>query len=198
MKEIIIATKNQGKVKEFHKIFQSYDIVLKSLHDLSDSLPDIEETGDTFQENAQLKAEQVCAFTKMPVIADDSGLVVDALNGRPGVYSARYAGVHGNDVENYEKVLEEMKSIPKEKRSARFVCALTFARPNHPTVIKIGYCEGTIAFEPKGQEGFGYDPIFIPKGFTKTMAQLTPEQKNKISHRYKAIEKFTNWLKKTN
>lgn len=195
MSVIIIATKNEGKAKEFKEIFKKYGLVAKSLLDFPESFPDVEETGKTFAENAQLKAEQICSYTEKPVIADDSGLVIDALDGRPGIYSARYAGTDKNDHENMKKVLEELKDIPKEKRTARFVCSLAIARPDQKVVMKEEYCEGRITTKPIGTKGFGYDPIFIPEGFTQTMAQLTSDIKNKISHRGKAIQVFEKWMK---
>lgn len=194
MKEIIIATKNKGKAKEFKQFFNHYHIKASSLLDLSTEIPDVEETGNTFQENAQLKAEQICSYLKLPVIADDSGLMIDALGGKPGIYSARYAGKIKNDQHNIEKVLKELNGVPIKSRTARFVCVLAVAIPNERTIFRTGYCEGTIALEEAGTNGFGYDPIFIPKGYEKTMAQLTAQEKNKISHRNHAIKKLEQWI----
>lgn len=196
MKEIIIASGNKGKIAEFRTLFKQKDIKVRSLADLTVDIPEIEETGDTFTENAQIKAETVSRIINAPVIADDSGLVVDALDGRPGVYSARYAGEETNDVKNYEKILQEMQFIDNIKRTARFVAVLALARPGESTVYFEGHCEGIIAQEASGEFGFGYDPIFIPDGFNKTMAQLSEEEKNKISHRYHALQKLTDWLSK--
>lgn len=196
VKEIIIATKNKGKVDEFKHIFKNYDIEATSLLDLSIDTPEVEETGETFKENAQLKAEGICSYLKKPVIADDSGLVIDALNGKPGIHSARYAGDAKNDHENIKKVLKELEHISMEDRTARFVCVLAIARPGHQTIFQTGNCEGTISFSVEGKNGFGYDPIFIPTGYTKTMAQLTDEEKNQISHRRNAIQQMEKWLDK--
>lgn len=195
MNEIVIATKNQGKVKEFKQFFNDFNIQAISLLDLPD-MPDVEETGATFKENAQLKAEQICNYLKKPVLADDSGLVVDALNGKPGIYSARYAGNSKSDIDNINKVLEELKGVPMEERTARFVCVLAIARPNDSTIFRTGNCEGSISFASIGVNGFGYDPIFIPKGYTETMAQLTALEKNKISHRSHAISQLKKWIEK--
>ncbi len=194
MKQIVIASRNKGKIKEFRSLFQPLQIEVLSLDDLGESVPEIEETGSTFAENAQIKAETVAQLLKKPVIADDSGLVVDALDGRPGVYSARYAGEPTDDIKNYEKVLQEMKDLATIDRSARFVAVLALARPNKETLFFQGTCEGKIAFKPEGSYGFGYDPIFIPDGYDRTMAQLTEEEKNAISHRGKALQKLETYL----
>lgn len=195
VKQIILATKNPGKAKEFKEIFQQLHIEIVSLLDLEEEVPDVEETGATFEENARLKAEAIMEHFQLPTLADDSGLVVDALGGEPGVYSARYAGLEKNDQQNVEKVLHKLKDVEEESRTARFVCVLALARPNGETITKKGTCEGVIGFNPKGDKGFGYDPIFIPKGYTKTLAEMNPEQKNQISHRRNAIDKMIAWLK---
>lgn len=197
MKQIIVATKNEGKAKEFKKFFSAFRIDAVSLLDLPDSIPDVEETGDTFEENAALKAEAIANLLDVPTLSDDSGLVIDALNGRPGIYSARYAGEAKNDKANVKKVLEELKNVPAEERTARFVCVLAIAAPNQQTFFCKGTCEGTIAFAPAGSNGFGYDPIFIPNGYNQTMAQLLPDEKNKISHRRNAIAQLENWMNDT-
>lgn len=190
MEEIIIATRNAGKVKEFQVLFSKYKIKVTSLLDLEDDLPEVEETGNSFEENAALKAEQISSILKRPVLADDSGLMVDALNGDPGIYSARYAGEGKSDGANNKKILGEMQNIPAERRMAKFVCVLAIAAPGEETVFYKGHCEGRIAFSPSGVHGFGYDPIFIPKGYQKTMAELSPEEKNQISHRRNAIQQL--------
>src|SRR5699024_7062939 len=154
----------------------------------------IKETGTTFKENAALKAEQIATLLQIPVIGDDSGLEIKALGGRPGVYSARYAGIHKSDQANIDKVLSELIDVPMEKRQARFVCMLAIATPDGPTVFKDGYCESKIDYEQKGSNGFGYEPIFLPTGYTKTLAQLTADEKNQISHRKKAFVKIETWL----
>lgn len=194
MKEIVIASGNKGKIAEFKTLFKQKNIKVLSLADLTVDIPEIEETGDSFSENAQIKAETVANLIKAPVIADDSGLVIDALDGRPGVYSARYAGEPTDDIKNYERILQEMKFVDNIERTARFVAVLAFARPNKSTVYFEGHCEGKITSEPVGEFGFGYDPIFIPEGYKQTMAQLTEDEKNKISHRYHALQKLSEWF----
>ncbi|KXZ16772.1 non-canonical purine NTP pyrophosphatase [Bacillus nakamurai] len=193
MKEAIIATHNPGKVKEFKEILEPKGYSVYSLAEIGFT-EDIEETGQTFEENAILKAEAVAKAVNKMVIADDSGLSVDNLGGRPGVYSARYAGESKDDTANIEKVLSELKGIEKEQRTARFRCALAVSRPGQETKTVEGHVEGYIAKEPAGNNGFGYDPIFIVKDKDKTMAQLTSAEKNKISHRADALKKLSKLL----
>ncbi|GGM27071.1 non-canonical purine NTP pyrophosphatase [Paraliobacillus quinghaiensis] len=195
MKEIMIATQNKGKVKDFQSLFKKYDIKVTSLLDLTEPVEEVEETGTTFEENALLKAETIANKLNMPVLADDSGLEIDALEGRPGVYSARYAGEEKNDQKNLHKVLEELRGVPEDQRSARFVCVLAVSRPNQDPIIRRGTCEGTITEGPIGDNGFGYDPIFKPENSNLTMAQLTSDQKNLISHRGNALKKIEDWVK---
>ncbi|MBY7143232.1 XTP/dITP diphosphatase [Virgibacillus sp. NKC19-3] len=187
MKQVIIATKNRGKATEFKDFFAVYGIEAVSLLDLKRDIPDVEETGITFEENAVLKAEEIAARLSSPVLADDSGLMVDALNGRPGVYSARYAGEPKDDQANIDKLLGELRTVPEAERTARFVSVIAIAIPGEKTIIRKGYCEGSIAFSQTGENGFGYDPIFIPEHYIKTMAQLSKDEKNRISHRKNAI-----------
>lgn len=194
MKQIIIATKNKGKAIEFKHFFSKYGIEAMSLLDSQEDIPDVEETGTTFEENAALKAEQMANRFHKPVLADDSGLIIDALDGRPGVYSARYAGEMKNDQANVDKVLEELKNVTAPNRTARFICVLAIAMPGEGTVFRKGYCEGEIAFKQAGENGFGYDPIFIPAGYRETMAQLPAETKNDISHRKHAIIQLGEWI----
>lgn len=195
MKEIVIATQNKGKIKEFKQMLEKYRINVLSLADFTHiSFPEVEETGTTFVENAKIKAEAYRKLLNKPVLADDSGLVIDALDGRPGVYSARYAGEAATDEENIDKVLDEMQDIELSKRTARFVAVLALAIPNSETLFFEGACEGVIAESPRGENGFGYDPIFVPKGSNRTMAELSSEEKNRISHRYHALEKMKIWL----
>jgi XTP/dITP diphosphohydrolase len=189
VKEVIIATKNAGKAKEFQSLFAEKGIEVKSLLDF-DNVPDINETGKTFVENAVLKAEAIANYFNKIVIADDSGLAVDALDGKPGVYSARYAGEQKNDQANIEKVLAELKGVPFEQRTARFHCALAVAIPQGRTVVVEGTCEGYITEEARGTNGFGYDPIFYVPDKQKTMAELSKEEKNKISHRANALKEL--------
>jgi XTP/dITP diphosphohydrolase len=196
MKEVLIATKNVGKVKEFQTLFDRYGIKAVSLLDLEQELPDIEETGSTFEENAALKSEGIAEILNIPVMADDSGLVIDALDGRPGIFSARYAGEPKDDKRNIVKVLNELENVPEEKRTARFVCVISVSVPGQPTIFRKGFCEGTIGMEEVGNHGFGYDPIFIPEGQQQTMAELSPDEKNKISHRSNAIIQLEDWIQK--
>ncbi len=193
MKEAIIATHNPGKVKEFKEILEPRGYDVKSLAEIGFT-EEIEETGHTFEENAILKAEAVAKAVNKMVIADDSGLSIDNLGGRPGVYSARYAGEQKDDQANIEKVLSELKGIEKEQRTARFRCALVVSIPGEETKTVEGHVEGYIAEEPRGEYGFGYDPIFIVKDKDKTMAELTSDEKNKISHRADALKKLSKLL----
>jgi XTP/dITP diphosphohydrolase len=187
VKTVIIATKNEGKAREFESLFAQKGYEVKTLLDFPDS-PDVEETGTTFEENAILKAEAISKEYHQVVISDDSGLIVDALDGRPGVYSARYAGEDKNDEANTNKVLRELEGVPEANRTARFYCALAVASPNQETIIVSGTIEGYITEQPIGENGFGYDPIFYVKELGKTTAELTKEEKNKMSHRAKALK----------
>lgn len=194
MKKILIATKNKGKVEDFKAIFDQDQIEVVSLLDLDASIDDIEETGETFSENAILKAEGIAEKLNMPVLADDSGLAIDYLAGRPGVYSARYAGINKDDQSNNEKVMRELEGVPMSERTATFICALAFAVPGEETVVKFGKCSGVIVEEPAGENGFGYDPLFMADGFDRTMAQLSADEKSRISHRGRAIEALVKWF----
>lgn len=194
MKSVIIATKNIGKAKEFEKLFLPKGLAVKTLLDYPD-IEDVEETGTTFEENAILKAETIANNLGVRVIADDSGLEIDALEGRPGVYSARYAGPEKNDENNIDKVLEELQGVPEKERTARFCCALAMAEPGMETLTVFGTCEGRILNERRGTNGFGYDPIFFVEEEGKAMAELASNEKNKISHRAKAIRKLDDLLK---
>ncbi|MBM4762479.1 XTP/dITP diphosphatase [Bacillus sp. B15-48] len=189
MEEVIIATKNRGKAREFERIFNAKGLSVKTLLDFPE-IEDVEETGTTFEENAIIKAETIANIVGKMVIADDSGLEVDALEGRPGVYSARYAGTEKNDEANIDKVLTELQDIRENERTARFRCVLAVARPNRETKTFAGTCEGRILLKRKGTNGFGYDPIFFVDEKGLSMAELAPEEKNKISHRAKAIQKL--------
>ncbi|KAA9023171.1 XTP/dITP diphosphatase [Niallia endozanthoxylica] len=193
MKTVIIATKNSGKAKEFIRMFKPYGVEVKTLLDFPE-IEDIEETGQTFEENAVIKAETVCKLFNQMVIADDSGLIVDALDGRPGIYSARYAGEEKNDEANNDKILNELKYVKEEDRKARFYCALAFAMPEKDTITVNGKCEGSILFERRGTNGFGYDPLFYVTEMKKSMAELSPDEKNQISHRAKALQKLEDQL----
>ncbi|EKN65017.1 nucleoside-triphosphatase [Neobacillus bataviensis LMG 21833] len=189
MKEVIIATKNPGKAREFEHIFANRGIHVQTLLDYPE-IPDVEETGTTFEENAILKAEAVSKKLHKMVIGDDSGLMVDALDGRPGIYSARYAGEPKNDQNNTDKVLSELQGVPESERSARFYCALAVSIPGQETVTVSGTCEGQILEESRGSNGFGYDPIFYVPEKGKSMAELSADEKNNISHRANALKQL--------
>jgi XTP/dITP diphosphohydrolase len=193
MKEVIIATKNSGKAREFVRMFEPLGFQVKTLLDYEE-IEDIEETGTTFEENAIIKAETVSKRLNRAVIADDSGLVIDALNGRPGVYSARYAGEQKSDEDNMDKVLNELKGVERKNRTARFYCALALAIPGKETVTVFGTCEGLILDEKRGSHGFGYDPIFFVEDSNKAMAELLPEEKSQISHRAVALRNLSKLL----
>jgi XTP/dITP diphosphohydrolase len=195
MEQVLIATRNAGKAAEFKQFFSHYHIEALSMLDLEEDIPDVEETGVTFEENAALKAEEISTKLGIPVLADDSGLVINALNGEPGVYSARYAGLDKNDDANMDKVLKKLQGVSRLERTARFVCVIALSIPGEKTIFRTGFCEGHIAATKSGTNGFGYDPIFIPKDQEKTMAELTAEEKNRISHRTKAIQQFDEWIK---
>ena len=188
MKQVVIATKNKGKAKDFEALFQPFGYEVVTMFEVAPDL-EIEETGTTFEENAILKAETLAKMLGKIVIADDSGLAIDALNGEPGVYSARYAGDH-DDEANMQKVLANMKDVPEADRTARFCCALAIAGPNMTTKTVFGTCEGLIAQEKKGTNGFGYDPIFYVPALEKHMAELSADEKGAISHRGNAIRKL--------
>ncbi len=179
MTRVVLATRNTHKVAELGRILDGVPVDLVSGLDMT--LPDVEETGDTFTDNALLKARTCADATGLPAIADDSGLVVDALGGDPGVRSARYAGEHGDDDANLRLVLERLRSV--RDRAGRFVCVAALVHPDGREIVEIGTMEGTIADAPRGTGGFGYDPIFIATGQHRTNAELTPDEKDAISHR---------------
>jgi XTP/dITP diphosphohydrolase len=194
--EIVLATRNKKKIEEIRRIIVDLPITILSLDDFP-GCPETIEDRDTFEGNAVKKAVEVSRFTAKAALADDSGLEVDALGGAPGVYSARYAGDagSGNDVKNYEKLLADLKSVPDGKRDARFVCCMALALPDGTIKTFFGYAEGCILREPRGKTGFGYDPVFIPKGYERTFAEMTGEEKDRLSHRGKAIEKLLEFLR---
>lgn len=194
-KTIVIATRNPGKAKEFAALFAEEGYQTKTLLDYPD-LPDVEETGTTFEENARLKAETIAQILQQPVLADDSGLVVDALNGMPGIFSARFAGERKSDAANNAKLLHELTDVPDEKRTAHFHCTLVFAAPQKDSLVVEADWDGRIGRIPKGDNGFGYDPLFIVPGFEKSSAELTSEEKNEISHRGMAVKELEKVWKK--
>jgi XTP/dITP diphosphohydrolase len=192
---IIIATKNKGKLKQFADLFQDHlHLRVKGLDEFP-QLPEIVEDRDTFEGNALKKAETIAAALQAPVISDDSGLVVPALHGAPGIYSARYAGEGATDEANNEKLLAEMSEVPDEQRQGKYVCAMALAVPGEESQVVRGECHGVITRQPRGQEGFGYDPLFYVPEEGKTMAELPKERKYRISHRAKATEKLIQLLK---
>lgn len=193
MKKVLIATNNKGKAKDFEVLFEPYGIQVMTLNDLEQDI-DVEETGTTFEENAVLKAEEVAKQLGIMVISDDSGLEIDALNGAPGVYSARYAGPAKNDDANIDKVLEELQEVPEDERTARFRCVLAIAGPQQETKTFSGSCEGFILNERRGTNGFGYDPIFYTPAKQRAMAELTPAEKGEISHRGAALAQLKEQL----
>ncbi|MDR0615018.1 MAG: glutamate racemase [Lactobacillales bacterium] len=196
---IVIATRNVRKAKEFAKLFGEKGYRVKTLLDYPD-LPEIKETGATFEENARLKAETIANLLKQPVLADDSGLMVDELGGLPGIFSARFAGANATDAANNAKLLHELSSLSMfpEKRKAQFHCTLVFAAPNKESLVVEADWHGAIATIPKGENGFGYDPLFLVGDMGVTLAQLSVEEKNKISHRAQAVAKLKDvweeWL----
>ncbi|WP_102691143.1 XTP/dITP diphosphatase [Rummeliibacillus pycnus] len=192
MKQVVIATKNKGKAKDFEAIFAPLGYEVLTLFDVAPDM-EIEETGTTFEENAILKAETLAKQLNTFVIADDSGLQIDALNGEPGVYSARYAGDH-DDEANISKVLNNLEGVPEAKRTARFCCCLAITGPEHKTKTVFGTCEGVILTEKRGDNGFGYDPIFYVPTLGRTMAEMTAEEKGSISHRGNALRKLADEL----
>jgi XTP/dITP diphosphohydrolase len=187
--KLLLATRNKGKVIEFQRILEAIapgEIELISL-DSFPNLGDVEETGESFEENALLKATQMCRESGLAAIADDSGICIDALGGAPGIYSARWAGDHGNDRANNEKVLSQLKDVPAGARGAHFRCVAALALPDGRTHMEEGRFEGEILNSPVGENGFGYDPIFKPSGFEISSAQMSPERKDSLSHRGKAL-----------
>ena len=192
--KVILASQNQHKLVELSAILSQlgFEIALESEYGLH---VDVDETGTTFEENSLLKAEAVMKASGMPVLADDSGLMVDALNGAPGVYSARY-GHKSSDAERIAYLLENLKDVPAERRTAKFVCVITCLWPDGRRIVARGECPGQILFAPKGTGGFGYDPVFKPDAVDCGMAELNPDEKNAISHRGKALRAFAEELKR--
>ena len=192
--KIFIATKNQKKLTELERILIPMGFEVLSEKDLSETFPDVEEDGTTFEENAIIKASAGLKNTGLISVADDSGICVDYLGGAPGIFSARYSGEHGDDESNNQKLLSELDGVPLSKRTARYVAAIACVFPDGKKFTVRGECEGKIGFEPKGSNGFGYDPYFISE--LGVMAELTAEEKDSISHRGKALKLFKKELKK--
>ena len=194
---VVVASNNAHKIEEIKTILGAVmpDAEFKAMGEVGD-LPEPEETGTTFEENAFIKAETIHAATGLPTVADDSGLMVDALDGAPGVYSARYAGVHGDDAANNAKLLRELAGVGEGGRTARFVSCVAFVADGVRT-CGVGFCEGRVGFEGRGEHGFGYDPLFLPDDTPgKTMAELLPEEQNAISHRRHGIEALADELRR--
>lgn len=192
-KIIVLATNNKNKIAEFENILRDFEVEIRSISDFG-SIPPAIEDGQTFEENAYKKAFHTAKVLGLPAIADDSGLVVSALNGEPGVFSARYAGENSNDGENTHKLLEKMKG--QKDRRAYFKCVLSIAVPSGPALTYEGQCDGIIIDEKRGQLGFGYDPVFFFEDYGKTFAELSMQEKNAISHRGKALAEFKSEIKK--
>jgi XTP/dITP diphosphohydrolase len=191
---LVLATSNQGKLKELRALLAENRIEIATLRDFPElTMP--EETGQTFIENARLKALAVVAATGCWALSDDSGLVVEALAGAPGIYSARYAGIQASDTDNNRKLLQELATVPNEKRQAAFVCVMVLASPARDEYVFEGSCRGRIAQVPTGTEGFGYDPIFLPApDYNVSMAELSLAAKNAISHRGQALQQLKHWI----
>ncbi|MDH9161026.1 XTP/dITP diphosphatase [Staphylococcus succinus] len=190
MEDIVIATNNKGKINDFKVIFPEYNVI--GISEIIEGF-DVEETGETFEDNAKLKSEAAAKALNKRVIADDSGLEVFALNGEPGVYSARYAGIDKDDEANIDRVLKNLGDTAN--RNAQFVCVISMSAPGEETVQFKGTVQGEITLSKIGDNGFGYDPIFYIAEKNKTMAQLTVEEKSELSHRGKAIEQLRHYLK---
>jgi XTP/dITP diphosphohydrolase len=191
---IVLATRNKKKVEEIRRIFGGQDIRFVTV-DAFPGCPDVEEDGKTFRANAVKKAVHVARFASCPAIADDSGLEVFALGGAPGVFSARYAGAGADDRENVRKLLAEMKNLRKDERKARFVCCIALALPDGRHKTFTGYARGSIGSRPRGNNGFGYDPLFYPEGYERTFAEMTAGEKDFLSHRGKSLRKVCSYLK---
>ncbi len=192
----LLATHNTKKRTELSRILAPLGIDVQTADEAGIDLTDVEETGSTFEENARLKAQSGCRESGMPCVADDSGLAVDALGGAPGIYSARYAGEHGNDERNMDKLLAALADLPMPERTAKFVCTVCCVFPDGTEILTRGECPGHIAFSRSGSGGFGYDPIFLPdERDGLSMAALSDTQKDAISHRRRALEKLAHALK---
>ena len=187
--KLVLATRNQGKITEFRRILDELapgQIELIGVDQFPD-LVDVDETGSTFEENSLLKSRYTCDATGLPAIADDSGLCVDFLKGDPGIFSARWAGIHGNDQANIEKLLEQLKDVPDSNRTAHFTCVASLVMPDGRVQVAEGRFEGHILHAPVGENGFGYDPIFQPLGLSISSAQMSAQEKDLVSHRGKSL-----------
>jgi len=192
--DLVVATRNKKKLREIRDLMVDLDFNVLSVEDF-DGVPEIQEDGNTFQENAEKKAVQTARIVRQLTLADDSGLEIDYLGGAPGIHSARFAGENATDEDRNRKILDLMKTVPREKRKARFQCAIAIANSDDGVEVVIGTCEGEIALKPRGDAGFGYDPIFIVPEYGKTYAELGQERKNQISHRAIALKKAKERLR---
>jgi XTP/dITP diphosphohydrolase len=190
---VVIASTNAGKVMEIRQILSGLGLELLTAGEVG-GWPDIHETGTTYRDNALIKGRSVVELTGIAALADDSGIEVDALGGEPGVYSARFSGPRATDESNNALLVSRLRGVPEERRTARYRCVAAVVTPEGREYVGEGTCEGRIAFEPRGSGGFGYDPWFIPEGETRTMAELTPEEKDAISHRGKALRRLAEQL----
>lgn len=195
--KIVAATGNKHKIEEIESITKKFGMNVITKAEAGVGGLEVEETGTTFEENSLIKAEAIMKATGMPAIADDSGLEADALDGAPGVYSARFSGEGATDESNNAKLLKLMENVPDDKRSARFVSVVTLCFPDGTVVAARGECPGTLRRSPRGDGGFGYDPLFVPVGYDKTYAEISAEEKNIISHRAKALGILRMKLKET-
>lgn len=195
MKKIVIASKNEGKIKEIKNFLHGLNVEILTLNDFPD-ISEITEDGRTFEDNAMKKAKVVFEHSKLTSLADDSGLEVQYLSGEPGVHSARFSAENATDQQNNEKLLELLRDVPMEERRARFKCVIVLYNSLYNNLIFEGRCEGYIIDEPKGELGFGYDPLFVPEGFTKSFGELDLVTKNKISHRGKALNSLRGYVEK--
>ena len=192
--DFILATNNMKKLAEMQRILSPLGVNVVTAKTLGITLEDVEEDGETFEDNAKIKAYAACRATNMPAIADDSGLCVDYLDGAPGIFSARFAGEHGNDELNNDLLLEKLDGVEPKDRTAHYVCAICCVFPDGKEIVVRGECNGVIGFERDGNEGFGYDPLFLVDG--KAFGRYTAEEKDKISHRGNALRLLTKELKK--
>lgn len=194
METIVAASRNQHKIVEIEAITEKFGMKIISRDDAGVPKIEIEEDGETFEENSYKKAYEIMKLCGKTTIADDSGLMVDYLGGAPGVYSARFAGEDGNDEKNNDKLLSLLVDVPYKERKAKFVSVITMVFPDGESLVARGECHGHIIDAPVGENGFGYDPLFVPDGFQRTFAQLSPEEKNQISHRAKALVELEKLL----
>lgn len=192
--DFILATNNMKKLEELQRILSPLGVNVRTAKSIGITLPEVEENGSTFEENAYIKARSACDITHLPSIADDSGLCVDFLGGAPGIYSARFAGEHGNDEKNNDLLLEKLRDVPMEKRTAHYVCAVCCIFPDGREITVCGECPGFIGFERDGNAGFGYDPLFLVNG--RSFGRYSAEEKDKISHRGNALRLLKKELEK--